>query len=428
MLKSVGLMLFLSALLASPVWAQEFDTQGHADMAQSYMQQGQYDYAGFEWRKILAVDPKNLQAHLGLAEALVKGGFIDDAIAQLETARRKNKDTDIILKLAELYEKKKDYLSAAQQYDGILLNNPFNAPAYRGLRRIVPKLPKEERNTYNKQLQTTANQAKIRAKKAIKLGNYAEAARFLEIVAFFNKNLSDVNDLGLALFLAGNRKEAGQQFNQLKQSGKVRCEIKANASMVLLGQGRAPDAAKLMEDTIGSCNDPKLKPALFNNLGYIYEMDKKWTKARFAYERAISLNPTFTKAQMNLGFIYQRQEELDKAVNLYQTLLQREPNNAEAWNQLGFTYELKDKPKDAISAYKRAIAANPGYKDAYYNLGMLYKKEDKMDEAADMFKKMSDLEFTAMENPGQQQGQKVSSGNRSELFHYVDLFFSDPML
>ncbi len=395
--------------------------------AQGYMQQKKWDYASYEWRNVLSLDDKNVEANLGLATALEKEGYLDDAINQLEKAHQLIQSPQVEMALAEAYLQKKEISKAAILYQGVLKAAPFNADAFRQLYQINNQLPESEKTSVHTFLSSDAALAKQKAVEAVKHGNYQEAAKDYDIVSAFESTIGKSNDRAVLFLLAGNYGFAANELTRLSKTGVAPCDIKTNAAMAVLSLGREDTAEDLMKGAIGACNDVKMRPQLYNDLGYVYELGKNWVEAQYAYEHAVSLDPTFTKAQMNLGFIYQMRHQFKQAIKVYQEVVKRDPTNTDAWNQLGFSHELNHDNRAARSAYKKAIEIQPRDKQAYYNLASLYKEEDKIKEANEVYKQMTNAEYTAIENP-QKSTSDPDTNNRSPLFQYIDLFFADPVL
>lgn len=419
------MVLLPASAIAEEKPAAPLSTEDHLSAAEHYMATGQWDFASFAWRNLLTADPKNVSAHLGLATTLMKANLPGEAVTHLEQARTTVKDIRLDNALAEAYQKTGQPSKAAALYKAVLVRHPENALIFKALKGLVPLLPDTEKAVVKKTLATIGRTAKAKAREAVKAGKYAEAAQYFEVAHLHYKTLAEANDQGVAFLLAGDKKGAAKTFQQLNRSKKARCQIKANGAMVLLGLGHYKPAETLMQEAINTCNGTALRPQLYNNLGYIYELGKNWQKARFAYERAAALNPGFTKAQQNLAYIYLKQRDYRRAQTLFKTLVQRNPANAAAWNQLGFTEELLNNKKAALAAYKMALAKDPSLKEAYYNLGTFYQKQGQQENALATFKKMAELEFDAMENPAQHS--PIAGASKSPLLDYVDVFFSEPM-
>ncbi len=422
-----GLILMASQALA----LAPQDLAGRIASAEGYMNAQQWDFASHEWRGILAQDPQNSRAHLGLATVLASSGLLDDAIKTLEHARRTVKDTAIDLALVDYYLKRHrsqaDVAAAGRCLHAILQKDPHHAVAFQRLKKLLTLVEESERIEIQAYLQRYADRAEREGRRAYKEGRYQDASKFYAIMVLQNKRLKPYNDYAVSLLLAGQPNDASKIYALLKLQTE-QWQILANSAMVYLAKGQTYHATKEMERAISHCSDDKNKARLYNNLGYIYEVSRKRSKARFSYEKAIELDPHMMKAQMNLGYIYQREREYDQAIALYKKLTTLEPNNPEVWNQLGFSYELRHKPKPALSAYKKALAVDSKFRDAYFNLGTLYKKLNKMDKATQAFKQMMELEFEEIERAGEKNDSLIKQATeyrQSDLFRYVDLFYSE---
>ncbi len=416
---------FYAILILAPSFAQNpngYAIEDQVEAARTYMVHQRWDFASYEWRNVLAQDPKSLEAHLGLAESLFKQGLTADAVQHLEDTRKVMTSAKLEIALAEDYFNLKAFDKAGQVLIALLQKNPYEPQAFKALNSFVAKLPAALKDQADKLLRTQADEAKTKAKAAVKSNDFALASRYYEVVSDYSQRFGDVNDYGVLLFLSGNRQGAVSQLELINHFGGVACESHANEAIVVLSMRQFDLAQRMAQDELGRCQNLQIKPKLYNNLGYIYELSNQWTKAKFAYEKAIELDPHLTKALMNLGYIYQRNREYDDAINLFHQYLTHDHANAEVWNQLGFTYELNHKPKHAMEAYKTAIHMNPGFKEPYYNLAVVYRKLDKFKEANKALKRMNEMEFSQMENT-----RNGPTGNPKQelIFDYVDLFFSE---
>lgn len=408
----------LAFALALSCWAIALPTLAagevdlHIESAKNYTKVQQWGYANNEWREALKLEPKNLEATLGLAYSLTQSSFPAEAIAHLDAARGNFKDPKqlqaIDLALADAYTAAQQYLSAEKIYLSILKADHFHPEAFKGLNQLTPKLPKSHQIKLKRVMEAQAQEAKKHAQLAIKQGNLEEAVRNYQVATTLLTKSKVMNDTGLALMLSGRTQGAEKVFSMLT-SQLENWQVFANAGVVSLSRGKTYQARRQMERAIQLCDNNRDKARLYNNLGYIYESSNQPTKARFAYERAVELDPKLTKAWLNLGYTHQRQMNYDKAVDVYKSILAKEPANADAWVQLGFTYERMYKYKQAERAYKTALARNPKHKEAYFNLGSLYKKMDKMDAADLAYKQMSELEFAEMEAQGKKATQAALS-------------------
>lgn len=160
--------------------------------------------------------------------------------------------------------------------------------------------------------------------------------------------------------------------------------------------------------------NPKYADA-YNNLGVVYEEQKKHRDAEIAYRKALSLKPDYVSASFNLANILQKCGDYERAKNQYEKTLLLDPNHLKALNNLGsLLIDLKrsDKaqevllkaheihPQDtailvnlgkiflgkeenerAIELLQKAIQINPAQAEAYNNLGLAYKQIENYNKA-----------------------------------------------
>ncbi|MCD6485967.1 MAG: tetratricopeptide repeat protein [Syntrophobacterales bacterium] len=79
-------------------------TEARRNLARVYFIRKEYARAVEEYKKVVALDPYDMNARLAIASAYVKLGMHEEAIAQLRTARDMNDDPVIIDKLNTLME------------------------------------------------------------------------------------------------------------------------------------------------------------------------------------------------------------------------------------------------------------------------------------------------------------------------------------
>jgi len=395
----------------------------HSDVAREYMGSQQWTYASFEWRNVLDKDPNNLEANIGLAQALIETGYPDDAIAHLEKVRETNPSPQLGTALAKLYIRTQAYAKAAQTYQSMLRANPSDSVTFRMLQNVSPKLSAENRARVTRFLTEQAEIAKRQGLQAIQAKKYADAAQHYAIVAIVNPKVKDLNDYGLALLLSGEPKLASDQFIRVYKNVKAPWQSLANMAVVATALNRIDTAERFIQEAIAKCPTALMKAKLYNIWGYAQEMQRNMTRAQFAYGKAVELDPTLTKARLNLGYVLQRDRQFTKAAQVFQDVIKLEPTNGEAWNQLGFTWELARQYKQAESAYRKAIEIAPTQRDGYFNLGTLYKKQGDIEKATEVFKKLNEQEFAQVES-----GKPLSKNTDSaavELTSLIDVFFME---
>lgn len=427
---SLLLVLQWGMLNAMPAWAQT--REDHIQAARTYMQENRWDYACYEWRAAIMQNPRRLEAHLGLAQAMMQAGLTQDAMQYLETLSPSLKNRpETQLLLGKVHQKAGHPKAASLYYVRVLARQPVHPVALGQIKQIMPALSPPDQQAARQVLQSQMDLARQKATDAYARQNYKMAAALYGTIARQTRSFKDINDFAISLLLSGDPRKAAQQFRLIATKAKD-WHILSNASLVELGVGNHYRARKLIDQALSLCNRPADKAFLYNQLGYIYENGRKNTQALFAYEKAIELNPTFRKAHLNRAALYIKDQNYEAAIAACRQLLATSPQDAEILSQLGFAYELKNQYHKAIQAYQKAIAAKPDYKDAYYNLGTLYKKMGKTERANQAFKSMMELEFQAMETAmgPQEEAQGLASltpNKQANLLKYVEVFTAHPM-
>lgn len=408
----------------------------HLESAQGYANAGQWNYANHEWRAALAEDPESLDAHIGLAETLMQSGQVQEAVKHLQNARKTIHKLSLDLVYGRALERAKSYQYAGNLYMQILELAPMNAEAFQRLGELLPELQGTQQKSVAAYLNRRIADASIKGRVAVKDGNYPLAAENFAISTAYAPKSRDINDYAVSLILLGQYDEARNQLNRLQTLQPPDWQYYANRSLVSLGKGQPVAATGDIEEAIGLCAGSPQKSLLYNVLGFIYESQGKWLKARIAYQRSLELDPDLTKARMNLAYVYQKGDAYEEAIKTYENLLLRNPKNTSLWNRLGFAYELADKERQALEAYKKATMLAPEDPEAYYNLTLLYRKLDKTKEADLAYKSVMRIEFQQIEAGKKDRnllkvagtGRQSGSNERNpqhRLLEYVDVFFSN---
>lgn len=410
-----GLILF-AACFAPDVRANE-DASDHIEAATHYMASEQWSFASMEWRNALNEDPGNIQAHLGLAEALEESGYEQQALAHLEGVYRKHPSAGVAIALADRYAVRNPE-RAYWLYRGVLKKG-VSPEAFAGMQRLSGKLPPRLEAKLANDLDLYASTALKHAHKAYRAQEFDRTATYLDIAATRFKETDLINDYGISLLLSDDFRKANRQFDFLRRHVDGRYYVYANAGVSELSLGNHYLARKLTERAIALADSDKVRSRLFNNLGYIYEDSGKATEARFAYEKALELDPANLQAELNLAYILEKLQNYDEAINRYRKLLDKYPENAEYVNRLGFAYEQAHDYRRARKTYERAVRLNPGYIDAYYNLSTVYKKMDEMDKALETYRQMMEVRFDHLQTGN---GRKAEKPQKPPVMEYMALF------
>ena len=153
-----------------------------------------------------------------------------------------------------------------------------------------------------------------------------------------------------------------------RQDGRVKGLLLA--VLIVLCWQRAIDwktEISLWEDAV---REGPAMPVAHHNLAFAYHQTGKLPAAQHHYERAIDLQPDYTRPLTNLGAIYRESGELDKAESVLLRAMRSDPGAAEPLNNLGLVYAAQGRPEQALRAYQTALQAHPYIADIWFNLGL----------------------------------------------------------
>jgi tetratricopeptide (TPR) repeat protein len=112
---------------------------------------------------------------------------------------------------------------------------------------------------------------------------------------------------------------------------------------------------------------------------------RDFTSANTALERAVSLDPTFSRAWVELGAAYAGARNPSSALNAFQKAAEADPKQIVPYKILAFVYMGVGKRDDAISTWQKVQTIAPDDPDLAANLGGLYLAQKRYAEAASFF-------------------------------------------
>ena len=158
----------------------------------------------------------------------------------------------------------------------------------------------------------------------------SDAALFGHAARHTRGNYVAHNALGMTLALAGQPREAAEQF---KEAFRIR---------------------------------PDYSPAWYN-MGVLLEQEGDLDEAARHYDRAFSLDPHSARAATNLGGIEQRRGRRREATEHYRAALRIDPGDPVANNNLGLILLDEGRLGEAAAAFSRALERDPANREAAAN-------------------------------------------------------------
>ena len=121
---------------------------------------------------------------------------------------------------------------------------------------------------------------------------------------------------------------------------------------------------------------------LWNNKGFISYKMGDYSAAVESYDRALTVDPTFTVAMLNKGNALMEMKKYQDAVDAYTRAFEmdREANDlsfsqqVKTWNNVGDAYYNLGKYTESSAAFEKALAIEPGNTTATAGLAMAQQK------------------------------------------------------
>jgi tetratricopeptide (TPR) repeat protein len=216
----------------------------------------------------------------------------------------------------------------------------------------------------------------------------SELRLWTDTVAKRPENANARNNLGLALFRAGQAAEAVQQYEAALGLEPRFPGVMNNLGNALDQSGRTADAIRAYEGALRL--EPAFAAAHFN-LGKAYERAGRVPEAIEQFEAAAKAEPDNARAYLALGNALIQSGQAEAAIGDYEQALRIQPDLAEASNNLGIVLCRSGRLEDGIKRIDAAIRAQPDFAPAYFSRGIAMMQTGRRDEAIAAFGKVLEL-------------------------------------
>ena len=352
------IMIFLN-LYGFPLYSEsESEFQTHLQKADLYASQREFFKAVEHLSQALKIKPRYIDAHVQLAIACSRLGWIDKAV----------------------------------EYYAIVLHLDPNSPsAQYGLKvlgRYQLGLIHARKGAFDKA--KTQYQLAIELDPELSLPHFqlgyllTQRGKFEEAVPFYQKAIALYpNHTGAYYQLANAYFRVGRQDEGKRQLEKFR-EIKAKERFNLaersLKKGEIDEALTAFQRTLDM--DAAFAPAYARLSAIVLQQNDLATAAQYL-QQALEIRPNFAAGHYQLGSIYHKQGEIDKAIKSFEQALLLKPNFAPVCNTLAWLYaDSGEKINEAITLATKAVKLKPTASHWDTLAYALYKAQRYKDAAA----------------------------------------------
>jgi len=120
----------------------------------------------------------------------------------------------------------------------------------------------------------------------------------------------------------------------------------------------------------------------YTMIGYCLEKLGHIDKAKFAYKKAIEIEPKAYDAYNNLAFLYLSSgKELDKALILSKKAYKLKPDSPSIMDTYAFALFKNGQTAESLNIYQELLPISPGNPTVYYHLGLVLEASGEIDEA-----------------------------------------------
>jgi len=160
---------------------------------------------------------------------------------------------------------------------------------------------------------------------------------------------------------------------------------KANAESEINLIDQLPDKLDLKDPVYNEMVDEGVSSFWHQVRGDNYFKAGMLDKAVLEFKKVIEIKPHASFSN-NLGNVYEKQKKYELAIEQYQSALKLDSVNIDALNNLGVVYFKIGDVDRAIASVKYSLELNPKSKDGYLNLGTFYKQLNQRSESMQYFK------------------------------------------
>jgi tetratricopeptide (TPR) repeat protein len=359
------------------VQADGDNLDAHRGLATALLSSGQTDAALQEYRTIVAGDPQDAQSYTRMADILRRNGRFDEALESLTKAEAISQDSlEIAYIRSEIYEAQGRYDEAA---------NLLQSLVQRTTRAPGNDSPSDQNN---------------RAIFLERLGNVYKSANKSELaVETFRKMIDLGGDNAARGYedLIEHLRDQKQYQEAMRASEQAVQKFPNNVHLKLLYTNQLADLGQGDEAIAQARAMLKNKPEdreVWQQLAQINQRLKRWKDAEDAANKAAELaaRPEDREfADYLLASTYERAKRYDQAEQIFRKLVTEYPQNPIYLNYLG--YMLADRGvhlEEAISYIKKAVSMEPqngAYLDslgwAYFKMGNYQLAEENLRRAID---------------------------------------------
>lgn len=310
--------------------------RSYLEAGESALKRGQLEEAENDFRKIRAMQPANLRAHVNLGVIYMREKKWDNALDELRTAEKLAPQIPgIRFDIGLVYYREGDHRQAIAPFESVLRDQP-DWPQARHLLGLC--YLSEER--------------------------FADAAAMLEpLWPSLSGDMNYLYALALAAGSAGRHDLEERALARLLEVGQ-----KSAALHLLFGKtylSRGQDEKALAELEQAAAIDPSL-PMVHYNLGIYYKRRHDYEKSKDEFLKDVALERDMAHNYDELGNVCLAMEQNDEARRFFEQALQRDKRLPASWYGLAKLDRAQKRYPEALKEVDSAGALDPNSASIHY--------------------------------------------------------------
>jgi len=349
---------------------------GHIAHARGIMKEAEKS-----WKRVLEIEPENIEAWNNLGVLYRKYGDDELALAAFQEAAERAPDRpDIPYNIANLYKSLNNFEKAVTYYNRAIEIDPEYAPAFNNLGTLYES--KKERSkaleVFRRGLSADSGDASLRFNMGLV---YQEEERWDDARDAFDTALKKrpgwvpgLNNLGIVLQELGKEDEAARTFRTLLEIEPENISALNNLGVAYDHLGRTDDARncfkKALEEEPGY-----VKAAL--NLHDSFHVKQELNEALEEINKQITLHPQFPEIRVRMARTLMGLKRWDEAEQSLDHILERNPDHRDALRVKADLFLATQRPDGAEKILKQL----PHEPEIVRDLAKLYISTDRPDDA-----------------------------------------------
>ena len=373
----ICILIFNNQAYSQTVYDDNYVENPNYVQGNKYLENSQYSSAINEFKKAVRTNPADKSALIGLSNAYnMRAQYYNNTVKATENAitdlksaifflkyyYSDNTDTSLSSSIAAM-EKNLSVLESASKQSITPQDRLNNAKAL----RIKGEFAASAYDYYK-----LLNNSQYKAQASLALGDiYKILNRPQKALEMYKTALTiDSNNTDLHLKLARVYEELNDFSSSLKEYSYA-LNTSSDSEDILSSLERIWQK-KVDENPNNAENH--------DNLGVIFQKQKRYWEAIQEYRTAEALNPSNINTKINIGTLYQEQKKYDAAINVYDSILKLQPHNANVIIYKAECMKALNRNADAIELYKTALNLEPKNASVKANLFELLKNTMPADE------------------------------------------------